>query len=103
MKGTPDQDVPPAKNGDGVSGSIKVQVSAPDVADDPPQIQLDGRTVELDDLPNEVGSQIADMDGAPVVIMADRDVRSGDVQEVMKKLKDIEGIKFHVGVQDPPK
>lgn len=102
MKGTPDQDVPPAKNGDGVSGSVKVQVSAPDVPDDPPVVQLEGRVVELEELQNEVGSLIADTE-SPVVIMADRDVRSGDVQEVMQQLKDIEGIKFHVGVQDPPK
>ncbi|MDA1013459.1 MAG: biopolymer transporter ExbD [Planctomycetota bacterium] len=102
MKGTPDQDVPPAKNGDGVNGSIKVQVNAPESPDDDPVVLLEGREMEIDELITEVGSMVLDM-GAPVVIMADRDVPNGTVQDVMKKLRDIEGIRFHIGVQEVKK
>ena len=102
MKGTPDQDVPPARNGDGVNGSIKVQVNAPEGPDEDPIVQLEGRQIEMDELVTEVGSLVLDT-GSPVVIMADRDATNGSVQEVMKKLKDIEGIRFHIGVQEMKK
>ena len=36
-----------------------------------------------------------------VIIKAERDVKEGRVQEVLKVLADIEGLKFAIGVQDP--
>lgn len=36
-----------------------------------------------------------------VIIKAERDVKEGRVQEVLKVLADIDGLKFAIGVQDP--
>ena len=99
MKGTPDLDIPPAKHGVGVEKGAEIQVRAPDSPGSLPTILIDKREVGLE----EVGPFVnEELQGAKdrVIIMADREVPHGFVAKLAQELKDIEDLRFFIGVRD---
>lgn len=97
--------VPPAKHGVGADANKATIVSV--IAD---EAGGTGRVV-LGDSPD--GEEIVNLDLVRryvqasfnegkelVIIKAERDVKEGRVQEVLKVLADIDGLKFAIGVQD---
>jgi biopolymer transport protein ExbD len=98
--------VPPAEHGVGVDANKASIVSV--VADEAGGI---GRVILGDD---PSGEEIVNLDLVRryvqagfnegkelVIIKAERDVKEGRVQEVLKVLADIDGLKFAIGVQNP--
>jgi len=98
--------VPPAEHGVGVDANKASIVSV--VADEAGGI---GRVILGDD---PGGEEIVNLDLVRryvqagfnegkelVIIKAERDVKEGRVQEVLKVLADIDGLKFAIGVQNP--
>jgi biopolymer transport protein ExbD len=96
--------VPPAKHGVGADANKATFVSV--IAD-----EAGGGRVILGDSPD--GEEIVNLDLVRryvqaafnegkelVIIKAERDVKEGRVQEVLKVLADIDGLKFAIGVQD---
>ena len=104
MQGNPDVDVPPARHGVGVDAqqSTVIMVKTPDVAGGQPTIVLgDGRgpAGDLDDV-REYVERRRGQGYARVIIKGDRDLPHGAVQEVVKVVNAIDGVRFSIGVQD---
>lgn len=98
--------VPPAVHGAGVDAKTATIISViADAGGGPARVVLgdgpDGEeapTMELVRRYVQTGLQ----DGKELcIVKADRDVNEGKVQEVLKALGELEGLKFAVGVKDP--
>jgi len=105
MKGTPDLNVPPAKYGVGVP-SAKAAIITIRNNNGEPQILLgDGQGPEatIEGVQAHVKQAFELADGEfEVIVKADRDIKHGFVQEVMKKVgeTEVENIRYSLGVQD---
>lgn len=102
MQSKPDLDVPAAAHGVGVEarGATLIVISGRAGVD--PVIRLpdvDGAT--LDDVRTAVETGLKSHQREEVIVKADREVPHGFVQEVIKAVQDVEGIRFSIGVRDP--
>ncbi len=104
MQGTPDADVPVARNGVGVSTASALVVRITNDGDAPePTVTLEnagGAAVGLDELPGIVEQLRTEIDS--VVLKADGDVPEGFVQRVARAVGRVEGLRFYVGVRESP-
>jgi len=103
MQGNPPADLPPAKSGGSIEVAkvINVVVKPAAVSDEAPQIEIDKVAVNLDELQRMLEEQAgARTDGIHVMILADRTMKNGDLNEIEVLLSEIPGVTYHFGVQD---
>lgn len=103
MQGNPPADLPPAKSGGTIEVAkvINVVVKPAAVSGEAPQIEIDKKAVTLDELKLNLEEQAgARADGIHVMLLADRTMKNGDLNEVEVLLSEIPGVTYHFGVQD---
>ncbi|MBC7964945.1 MAG: biopolymer transporter ExbD [Fuerstia sp.] len=103
MQGNPPADLPPAKSGGSIEVAkvINVVVKPAAVSGEAPQIEIDKKAVNLDELKVNLEEQAAARaDGIHVMILADRTMKNGDLNEIEVLLSEIPGVTYHFGVQD---
>ena len=103
MQGNPPADLPPAKSGGSIEVAkvINVVVKPAAVSGEAPQIEIDKKAVTLDELKLNLEEQAgARADGIHVMLLADRTMKNGDLNEVEVLLSEISGVTYHFGVQD---
>ena len=103
MQGNPPADLPPAKSGGTIEVAkvINVVVKPAAVSGEAPQIEIDKKAVTLDELKLNLEEQAgARADGIHVMLLADRTMKNGDLNEVEVLLSEISGVTYHFGVQD---
>jgi len=103
MKGNPPADLPPAKSGGSIEVAkvINVVVRPAAVSGEAPQIEINKKTVNLDELKLTLEEQAgARTDGIHVMLLADRTMKNGDLNEIEVLLSEISGVTYHFGVQD---
>lgn len=98
MQGDTAKNIPAAANGSGVdpnqSTSIRVVAAEPE-----PVILLDNRESSLDDVAPFVEAGL-NRGHSLVVIKADREIRHGFVQQVVREVNSVDGATFAIGVLD---
>ena len=103
MQGNPPADLPPAKSGGSIEVAkvINVVVKPGAVSGEAPQIEFNKEAVNLDELKLAIEEQAgARTDGIHVMILADRTMKNGDLNEIEVLLSEIPGVTYHFGVQD---
>ena len=103
MQGNPPADLPPSMSGGSIEVAkvVNVVVKPAAVSGQPPQIEINKEPVNLDELKLALEEQAgARTDGIHVMILADRTMKNGDLNEVEILLSEIQGVTYHVGVQD---
>jgi biopolymer transport protein ExbD len=103
MQGNPPADLPPAKSGGSIEVAkvINVVVKPAAVSGEGPQIEIDKKAVNLDELKLNLEEQAgARADGIHVMLLADRTMKNGDLNEIEVLLSEIPGVTYHFGVQD---
>lgn len=93
-------DLPKAQYGDGVSGNQTTQITIKAGRGDNPIILLDnGEETDPDGVRRYVEEQVA-ANVNKVMIMAEREITHGAVQEVAGALAEVEGIEFFIAVEE---
>ena len=103
MQGNPPADLPPSMSGGSIEVAkvVNVVVKPAAVSGQPPQIEINKEPVNLDELKLALEEQAgARTDGIHVMILADRTMKNGDLNEVEILLSEIQGVTYHFGVQD---
>jgi biopolymer transport protein ExbD len=103
MQGNPPADLPPSKSGNSIEVAkvINVVVKPAAVSGEAPQIEINKEAVNLDELKLNLEEQAgARSDGIHVMILADRTMKNGDLNEIEVLLSEIPGVTYHFGVQD---
>ncbi len=103
MQGNPPADLPSARSGGSIEVAkvINVVVKPSIVAGQPAQIEMNKEAVNLEELKLALEEQAgARTDGIHVMLMADRSMKNGDLNEVEVLLSEIQGVTYHFGVQD---
>ena len=103
MQGNPPADLPPAKSGGSIEVAkvINVVVKPAAVFGEAPQLEIDKVAVNLDELKLALEEKAdARADGIHVMILADRTMKNGDLNEIEVLLSEIPGVTYHFGVQD---
>lgn len=103
MQGTPEVSVPPARHGASAdtTTATTVDIKAPDGAGGDPVILLDGEPSSIEQVKAKVQEGIDSPEPKNrVIIMADREVPHGFVQQVAKAVVEFEGVTFSIGVTD---
>jgi len=103
MQGNPPADLPPSMSGGSIEVAkvINVVVRPAAVSGEAPQIELNREPVNLEELKLLLEEQSrARVDGIHVMILADRTMKNGDLNEVEVLLSEISGVTYHFGVQD---
>lgn len=103
MQGNPPADLPPAKSGGSIEVAkvINVVVKPAAVSGEAPQIEIDKKAVNLDELKLNLEEQAgARADGIHVMLLAERTMKNGDLNEIEVLLSEIPGVTYHFGVQD---
>ncbi len=103
MQGNPPADLPPAKSGGSIEVAkvINVVVKPAAVSGEAPQIEINKEAVNLDELKLALEERAgARTDGIHVMILADRTMKNGDLNEIEVLLSEISGVTYHFGVQD---
>ncbi len=104
MQASVDLDVPVAKHGVGIEkrGATIITIKANDGS---PIIFLGdgkGREATVDEVTEYVKKGMKDKKNMQAIIKADREVLHGFVQRVARRVVDVEGITFAIGVEDKP-
>ena len=103
MQGNPPADLPPSKSGGSIEVAkvINVVVRPAAVSGEAPQIEINKEAVNLDELKLTLEEQAgARTDGIHVMLLADRSMKNGDLNEIEVLLSEIPGVTYHFGVQD---
>ena len=103
MQGNPPADLPPSKSGGSIEVAkvINVVVTPAAVSGEAPQIEINNEAVNLDELKLTLEEQAsARTDGIHVMLLADRTMKNGDLNEIEVLLSEIPGVTYHFGVQD---
>ncbi|HRA86898.1 MAG TPA: biopolymer transporter ExbD [Planctomycetaceae bacterium] len=103
MQGNPPADLPPSMSGGSIETAkvIDVVVRPADVSGEAPQVEINKEAVNLAELQLFLEEQAgARSSGIDVMILADRTMTNGDVNEVELLISDIPGVTYHFGVQD---
>jgi biopolymer transport protein ExbD len=103
MQGNPPADLPPSLSGGSIEVAkvINVVVTPAAVSGEAPQIEINKEPVNLEDLKLLLEEQAgARTDGIHVMILADRTMTNGDLNEVEVLMSEIPGVTYHFGVQD---
>jgi len=103
MQGNPPADLPPSMSGGSIEVAkvINVVVRPAAASGEAPQIELNREPVNLEELKLLLEEQSrARVDGIHVMILADRTMKNGDLNEVEVLLSEISGVTYHFGVQD---
>lgn len=103
MQGNPPADLPPSMSGGSIEVAkvMNVVVRPAAVSGDAPQIEFNKEPVNLEELKLLIEEQAgARTDGIHVMILADRTLKNGDLNEVEVLLSEISGVTYHFGVQD---
>jgi biopolymer transport protein ExbD len=101
MKPGGEEQLAPAKHGDGVTPESMIQlgVLAPLSDGEKPILKIDGSQVSLEEVSAFVRER-AEAANYEVLIRADRDVPNGFLAEVYGACREVEGIKFHQAVEE---
>ncbi len=96
--------LPAARHGEGVPAAScsEIVILAPKSAAESPTILLgglEGTEGTVDDVRRFVEQGVRE-GKTQVVVKADRDVRTGFVQRVLKAVSEVEGVEFSIGVED---
>lgn len=103
MQGNPPADVPPAMSGGSIEVAkvINVVVKPAAVPGSPPGIEFEEQNITLEDLKARLEERAS---GSPaeihVMILADRTMTNGDMNEVELLISEIPNVIYHFGVQD---
>ncbi len=103
MQGNPPVDVPPAMSGGSIEVAKVVEVAVKPAAavGGAPQIEFDGQGISLDELKARLDEMAgARTDGIHVMILADRTMSNGDMNEIEVLISEIPNVTYHFGVQD---
>lgn len=103
MQGNPPADLPPSLSGGSIEVAkvINVVVRPAAVSGEAPQIEVDKEPVNLEELKLLLEEQAgARANGIDVMILADRTMANGDLNEVEMLMSEIPGVTYHFGVQD---
>lgn len=103
MQGNPPADLPPSKSGGSIEVAkvINVVITPASVSGEVPQIEINKVAVNLDELKLTLEEQAsARADGIHVMLLADRTMKNGDLNEIEVLLSEIPGVTYHFGVQD---
>lgn len=104
MQATPDVQVPPARNGEGIEkqSAVILTVHRSEAPGQPPQIILGDGQGQPAQLPGVAAYVREGFERGlrRVVIKADREVPHGFVQQLMRAAGEVEDIQFHIGVED---
>lgn len=103
MQGNPPADLPPSMSGGSIETAkvIDVVVKPAAVSGEAPQIEINKEAVNLEELKQFLEEQAgARSGGIDVMILADRTMTNGDLNEVEILMSEIEGVTYHFGVQD---
>lgn len=103
MQGNPPADLPPSQSGGSIEVAkvINVVVTPAAISGRAPEIMIDKEPVNLEELKLILEEQAAARsDGIHVMILADRTMTNGDLNEVEVLLSEIPGVTYHFGVQD---
>lgn len=98
---------PTAKHGEGTNleDSVTISIAAPLTETEEPEIRKGekkgGEVMTLGDIEPYVTAQLAEgKNKQNIIIKADRDVPHGFVQQVLREVNRIDGVMFHIGVDD---
>ena len=103
MQGNPPADLPPSMSGGSIEVAkvMNVVVRPAAVSGEATQIEFNKAPVNLEELKLLLQEQAAARaDGIHVMILADRTMKNGDLNEVEILLSEISGVTYHFGVQD---
>lgn len=103
MQGNPPTDLPPSLSGGSIEVAkvINVVVRPAAVFGEAPQIEVNKESVNLEELKLLLEEQAgARANGIDVMILADRTMANGDLNEVEMLMSEIPGVTYHFGVQD---
>ena len=103
MQGNPPADLPPSMSGGSIEVAkvMNVVVRPAAVSGEAAQIEFNKAPVNLEELKLLLQEQAAARgDGIHVMILADRTMKNGDLNEVEILLSEIQGVTYHFGVQD---
>lgn len=103
MQGNPPADLPPSLSGGSIEVAkvINVVVRPAAVSGEAPQIEVDKEPVNLEELKQLLEERAgARANGIDVMILADRTMANGDLNEVEMLMSEIPGVTYHFGVQD---
>ena len=103
MQGNPPADLPPSMSGGSIEVAkvMNVVVRPAAVSGEAAQIEFNKAPVNLEELKLLLQEQAAARaDGIHVMILADRTMKNGDLNEVEILLSEISGVTYHFGVQD---
>ena len=101
MKPAGEEQLAPAKHGQGVTAESMIQLSvlAPIADGEKPILKIDGNQVTLEEVSQYV-QEGAEAAGYQVLIRADRDVPNGYLAEVYGACREVEGVEFHQAVEE---
>lgn len=103
MQGNPLADLPSSRSGGSIEVAkvINVVVKPAEIPGRPAQIEMNKEAVNLEELKAILEEQAgAHTDGIHVMLLADRSMKNGDLNEVEVLLSEIQGVTYHFGVQD---
>jgi biopolymer transport protein ExbD len=103
MQGNPPADVPPAMSGGSIEVAklINVVVKPAAVPGNPPEIEFEEQKITQDDLKARLEERASSSpNGIHVMILADRTMTNGDMNEVELLISEIPNVTYHFGVQD---
>ncbi len=93
-------DLPKAEFGDKVSGNLSTEITIKAGRGDVPTIVLDnGEEVDVDGVRRYVEEQVA-ANVNKVMILAEREITHGAVQQVTRALAEIDGVEFFIAVEE---